>query len=70
MILTKLNKTDDRINRESYKIKNIKNPMINNDGYEWSENFDGKIIKNNNIYYFNLKFIVFKQEHYKIHIIL
>jgi hypothetical protein len=31
--------------------------MINNNGYEWSENFDGKLIKNNNIYYFNLKFV-------------
>jgi hypothetical protein len=50
-------KTDDRINIESNEIINKKNPMINNDGYEWTENFDGKIIKNNNIYYFNLKFV-------------
>ena len=48
-----LMKTDDRINIESNEIINKKNPMINNDGYEWTENFDGKIIKNNNIYYFN-----------------
>jgi non-homologous end joining protein Ku len=52
-----LMKTDDRINIESNEIINKKNPMINNDGYEWTENFDGKIIKNNNIYYFNLKFV-------------
>ena len=31
--------------------------MINDDGYEWSENFDGKILKNNNVCYFNLKFV-------------
>ena len=42
---------------ETNEIINKKNPMINNNGYEWSENFDGKVIKNNNIYYFNLKFV-------------
>ena len=31
--------------------------MINSDGYEWSENFDGYLINNNNKYYFNLKFV-------------
>ena len=31
--------------------------MTKNDGYEWTENFDGKVIKNNNTYYFNLKFV-------------
>lgn len=31
--------------------------MINNDGYEWTENFDGLVDKNNNKYYFNLKFV-------------
>jgi len=53
----KLIKTDERINIETNEIINKKNPMINNDGYEWSENFDGKIIKNNNIYFFNIKFV-------------
>jgi hypothetical protein len=57
LIRIKLNKTDDRINFETNKIINKKNPMINKDGYEWSENFDGKIINNNNTYYFNLKFV-------------
>jgi len=52
-----LRRTDERINIENNSIINNKNPLINNDGYEWTENFDGKIIKNNNIYYFNLKFI-------------
>lgn len=31
--------------------------MLNDDGYEWTENFDGLIIINNNKYYFNLKFV-------------
>lgn len=52
-----LKRTDERINIENNSIINNKNPLINNDGYEWTENFDGKIIKNNNIYYFNLKFV-------------
>ena len=53
----KLKKTDDRINMETNEIINIKKPMTNNDGYEWSENFDGKISLNNNTYYFNLKVV-------------
>jgi hypothetical protein len=59
MIVIKLMKTDDRINMETNEIISKKNPMINNDGYEWSENFDGLLIKNNNNnkYYFNLKFV-------------
>ena len=57
IIVIKLIKTNDRINIETNKIISIKNPMINNDGYEWSENFDGLLIKNNNKYYFNLKFV-------------
>jgi hypothetical protein len=42
---------------ETNKIISNKNPMINNDGYEWSENFDGLILNNYNKYYFNLKFV-------------
>lgn len=57
MVNIKLMKTDDRINIETNKIVNNKYPMKNNDGYEWSENFDGLVIKNNNKYYFNLKFV-------------
>ena len=52
----KLLKTFDRINMSTIEIISNKNPMINNDGYEWSENFDGLLIKNNK-YYFNLKFV-------------
>jgi len=55
--MVKLIKTDDRINMETNEIISKKYPMINNDGYEWSENFDGLIIKNYNKYYYNLKFV-------------
>lgn len=57
IINVKLNKTNDRINTETNNIVDNRNPMVNNDGYEWTENFDGKLIKNDIIYYFNLKFI-------------
>ena len=57
IINIKLLKTDDRINFESINIFNKKNPMRMEDGYEWSENFDGLVIKNNNKFYFNLKFV-------------
>jgi len=54
IIGTKLNKTNDRIYNN--EIKNNKNPMLNDDGYEYTENFDGVIITNNK-YYFNFKFV-------------
>jgi hypothetical protein len=57
IISFKLSKTHDRINFENNEITNIKNPMINPNGYEWSENFDGLLNINNNKYYFNLKFV-------------
>lgn len=57
ILSNKLNKTNERINIESVKIINIKNPNINDDGYDYTENFDGCVIKNNNTYYFNLKFV-------------
>ena len=44
IIKIKLNKTDDRINIELNNIINNINPIVNNDGYEWCESFDGKII--------------------------
>ena len=53
----KLLKTFDRINMSTIEIISNKNPMINNDGSEWSENLDGLVIKNNIKYYFNLKFV-------------
>lgn len=57
IIKNKLNKTDERINLENIEITNNKSPLNQNDGFEWTENFDGKIEFNNNIYYFNFKFV-------------
>jgi len=54
---TILKKTHDRINMEYYEITNNSRPMKNSDGYEYTENFDGVLIKNSNKYYFNLKFV-------------
>ena len=51
------NKTDDRIFIETNNIVNIGNPMKYSNGFEYTEDFDGKIIKNNNIIYFNMKFV-------------
>lgn len=57
IIKEKIAKTNDRINMESYDIVNNKQPISKDDGYEWTENFDGKLFKNRNTYYFNLKFV-------------
>jgi len=57
IIKLKPNKTNQRINSETYEIVNIRNPLIKLDGYEWSENFDGKLEAKNITYYFNLKFV-------------
>ena len=57
MTETILNKIPDRINMETYEITSNKYPMKNSNGYEYTENFDGLLIKNTNKYYFNLKFV-------------
>jgi hypothetical protein len=57
IIKIKLTKTYDRINIENNEIISNKHSMIKDDGYEWTENFDGLIINNNNKLYFNLKFV-------------
>jgi hypothetical protein len=58
-IITKLNcnKTTERINMDLIEIIDNKNPMKEENGFEWTEDFDGKIITNNNILYINFKFI-------------
>ena len=54
----KITKTGDRINLETLEIKYLPNPLLRADGFEWSENFDGKQIFNENvIFYYNLKFV-------------
>lgn len=50
-------KTDERIYNIDYNIVPKKNPLNDVDGYEYSENFDGKHLLNNNIFYYNLKFV-------------
>jgi len=54
---TILKKTHDRINMETYGITSTSRPMKNSDGYEYTENFDGLLIKDTNKYYYNLKFV-------------
>jgi hypothetical protein len=56
IIKQQLNKTDERINTETYELASNRYPMKNDDGYDWTENFDGKI-EGNNKFYFNLKFV-------------
>ena len=49
-------KCNDRINMEKLEIVKKYNPISNINGFEYTEDFDGKIKKENSIYYFNLKF--------------
>jgi len=50
------NKTNYRLNIITFNLVNKIFPLKNINGLEFTENFDG-IIKTNNFYYFNLKFI-------------
>lgn len=52
--------TRERINREKCTIENIYNIFKLKNGFEYTEDFDGKIIVNNSIYYFNLKMVIGK----------
>lgn len=53
----KLMKTLDRIHMRDLTITSKKNPIKDDDGFEYSETFDGIQKNNSNIAYFNLKFI-------------
>lgn len=53
----KIHKTDERINIETAEIISVKHPMKLKNGYDFTENFDGKIITPQYKFYFNLKFI-------------
>jgi len=50
-------KTNMRFNIFTKEMCEKKNPMKTKDGFEWTEDMDGKINKNNNDFYFNMKFI-------------
>lgn len=55
--LSKWDKTHMRLNISTFELKNNSNPLIKDDGFEWTEDFDGLLNKNSNQYYFNLKFV-------------
>lgn len=50
-------KSNKRINMEDKNIYKNLNPLKENNGFEYTENFDGEIIILNITYYFNFKFI-------------
>lgn len=50
-------KTDLRINIISKNMLNKKYPMKDIDGFEWTEDFDGLVLKHGDSFYFNLKMI-------------
>lgn len=54
---SKLTKTLDRIHMSKLILTSQKNPLKFNDGFEYSETFDGIQKNNTNILYFNLKFV-------------
>jgi hypothetical protein len=53
----KCEKTIDRINLETYQVLPSRTPMRDDDGFEWTEDFDGKQTHNKNTFYFNLKMV-------------
>ena len=53
----KCNKTNLRFNLLTYELLTLSNPMKNNNGFEFSEDFDGFIDFCDNKYYFNLKMV-------------
>lgn len=52
LLMCKTHKTYDRMFNNTITCKY--NPHIYEDGYEYSENFDGKLTIDDNVYYFNL----------------
>lgn len=50
-------KSNKRIHSHSKILHDVNFPLKNNDGFEWTENFDGYLENNKKDYYFNLKTI-------------
>ena len=50
-------KTNMRFNTETIQLEMITRPLDNDNGFEWTEDFDGLSIINEKKFYFNLKFI-------------
>ena len=55
--ISDIKKTHERINMENISIEKILYPFKKPNGFEYTENFDGKFSIDNNIFYINLKFI-------------
>jgi hypothetical protein len=53
----KCNKTNERFNMEDMKLHTKSNPMKFENGFEWTEDFDGLIEYKDKKFYFNLKII-------------
>lgn len=51
------NKTNYRINLLTKEFLELRCPLKNESGFEWSENFDGVVNKENLLFYINLKMI-------------
>ena len=52
-----LSKTNDRIHTENLEIIDCRCPLKQQDGYEYTENFDGVVQTGSNMFYFNMKFV-------------
>lgn len=50
-------KTNMRFNTETIHLEMMTRPLDNDNGFEWTEDFDGLSIINEKKFYFNLKFI-------------
>ena len=52
-----IDKTHDRINLERHFIRDNPEPLTEVDGFDWSEDFDGKVVSKKKTIYFNYKFV-------------
>lgn len=50
-------KTNMRFNTETCELQNMTRPLDHENGFEWTEDFDGLSVVNDKKFYFNLKFI-------------
>lgn len=54
----KLQRSTFRLNLFTNEIQSLSNPLLKNNGYEWTENFDAQLQTQSKLLLFNLKFIV------------
>jgi hypothetical protein len=55
---TQCEKSNMRINHETLDMRDNSRPMTRDDGFDWTENFDGKQLFNEKEVYINLKSVV------------